>query len=109
MEILMQYKTIVLELLKERTELHDQLRRQRKLLSTMENFAKELRTSHLAWKQFLTQMRPGSDPSQITSEALEIALKELEDRLPSVSPRDADQALFLDAAMMFIRRRTSRG
>src|SRR5258708_709096 len=101
MENPMQYKTIVLELLKERTELHEQLRKERKLLSTMELYAKELRTSHLAWKQLLTQMRPGSDPSQITSEALEIALKELEDRLPSVSPPDGDQALFLDAAMMF--------
>jgi hypothetical protein len=109
METLMQYKTIVLELLKERTELHDQLRKERKLLSTMELYARELKTSHEAWKQLLSPMRPGSDPSQITNEALEIALKELEDRLPSVSPREGDQALFLDAAMLFTRRPSSRG
>jgi hypothetical protein len=30
----------------------------------------------------LAQMKPGSDPIQISSEAFEIALKELQDRLP---------------------------
>ncbi len=105
----MRYKTIVLELLKERTELHEQLRKERKLLPTMELYARELKPSHEAWKELLSQMRPGSDPSQVASEALEIALKELEDRLPSASPRDGNEAVFLDAAIMFIRRRTSRG
>jgi hypothetical protein len=109
MEAHMQYKTIVLELLKERTELHEQLRKERKLLPTLELYAKELRTSHQAWKDLLSQMRPGSDQSQVASEALEIALKELQDRLPSASRRDSDEAVFLDAAMMFIRRPTSRG
>jgi hypothetical protein len=108
MENPMQYKTIVLELLRERTELHEQLRNERKLLPTMELYARELKTSHEAWKELLSQMRPGSGPSQIANEALEIALKELEDRLPSASPQHGHDALFLDAAMMFIRRRTSR-
>jgi hypothetical protein len=106
-ETTMQFKTIVLELLKERTELHEQLRKERKLLTTMERYAKELKTSHEAWKELLSQIRPGSDPSQIASEALEIALKELEDRLPSASL--PGEALFLDAAMLFTRRPTSRG
>ncbi|HLJ95435.1 MAG TPA: hypothetical protein VKU02_19820 [Gemmataceae bacterium] len=105
----MQYKTIVLKLLKERRQLHEQLCKERKLLSTMELYAKELKSSHEAWKDLLAQMRPGSDRSQVASEALEIALKELEDRLPSASPRDGSEAVFLDAAMMFIRRHTSRG
>jgi hypothetical protein len=105
----MQYKTIVLELLKERTELHEQLRKNRKLLSTIELYAKELKTNHEAWKELLLGLRPGSDPSQIASEALEMALKELEDRLPSASPQSQHGALFLDAAMLFIRRHTSRG
>jgi hypothetical protein len=108
MEANMQYKTIVLELLKERTQLHEQLRKERKLLPTIERHARELRKSHQAWKTFLAQARPGSDKSQIASEALEIALKELEDRLPSVSRSD-DEPLFLDAAMLFLRRPTSRG
>jgi hypothetical protein len=109
MENNMQYKTIVLELLKERTQLHEQLRKERKLLTTMEGYASELKTSHEAWKELLSQMRPGSDRNQMANEALEIALKELEDRLPSASPPSGQDALFLDAAMMFIRNRTSRG
>jgi hypothetical protein len=103
----MQYKTIVLELLRERTELHEQLRKNRELLQTMERYARELKTNHEAWKALLLQLRPGSDLSQVSSEALELALKELEDRLPSASPQDGHQALFLDAAMLFNRRPTS--
>ncbi len=109
METNMQYKTIVLELLKERTELHEQLKKERRLLTTMELYARELKESHQAWKELLIQMRPGSDQSQVTSEAMEIALKELEDRLHSAPPRDGSEGLFLDAAMMFLRRPTSRG
>ena len=105
----MQYKTIVLELLQQRPEMHEQLRKDRKLLPTMEIYAKELKTSHEAWKETLCQARPGSDQSQIASEALEMALKELEDRLPSASPQDETEALSLDEAMAFIRSHTSRG
>jgi hypothetical protein len=106
----MQYKTIVLELLQQRPEIHHQLRKERKLLLTMEHYAKELKTSHQAWTELLTQMRPGSDRSQVSSEALEIALKELEDRLPSASGQQANERQFLDAAMLFIRKhRTPRG
>ena len=57
----MQYKTIILELLKERTELHEQLRLTRRLLPTLETWAHELKTSHEAWKEHLNQARPGSD------------------------------------------------
>lgn len=105
----MQYKTIVLELLQQRTEMHDQLRRERKLLPTMEKFARELKSSHQAWKDQLSEMRPDSDPSQTASEALEMAIKELEDRLPPVSPQENNEPLSLDGAMAFIRRHTSRG
>ena len=58
------------------------------LLPTLEQLASELKTSHEAWKEQLSQARPGSSESQIASEALEIALKELEDCLPSASPPD---------------------
>jgi hypothetical protein len=109
MESNMQYKNIVLELLKDRTELHEQLRKERKLLSKVELYARELRESHQAWGELLAQMRPDSAPSQLKSEAFEIALKELEDRLPSASPQSGHEAQFLDAAMLFTRRPTSRG
>ena len=104
----MQYKTIILELLQNRPQLHEQLRKDRKLLPAMENYARELKTSHQGWKELLSQIRPGSDKNQIASEALELALKELEDRLPSESPQNGNEALILDAAMLFIRRHTSR-
>ena len=97
----MQYKTIVLELLKQQTELHEQLRITRRLLPTLETWAKELKTSHEAWKETLLQAKPGSDPIQISSEALEMALKELEDRMPSASPQDENQTL--DKAMAHVR------
>ena len=101
----MQYKTIVLELLKERTELHEQLRLTRRLVPTLETCARELKASHETWKETLAQAKPGSDPSQIASEALELALKELQDRLPSVSQPDENETLSLDEAMAFVRRR----
>jgi hypothetical protein len=100
----MQYKTIVLELLRRRTELHEQLRKERKLLTTMEYYANQLKESHDAWKETLAQPRPGSDPSQISSEALELALRDLEDRLPSALPSVEDEPLSLDAAMAFLRK-----
>jgi hypothetical protein len=99
----MQYKTIVLQLLEQRPEIYDPLRRQRQLLPAMEHYARELRSLHLAWKETLTQARPGSDDSQIGSKALELALKDLEDRLSSGSPRDGQEALSLDQAMAYVR------
>ncbi len=105
----MQYKTIILELLQQRPEMHDQLRKSRRLLATVEFYARELKTSHEAWKETLDQAQPGSDQSQISSEALELALKELEDRLPSASHPDGNEPLSLDGAMAFIRNHTSRG
>jgi hypothetical protein len=104
----MQYKTIVHELLRERTELYEQLRLTRRLLPTLETCARELKTSHETWKETLAQTKPGSDQSLIASEALEMAIKELEDRLPSGSPPDDNEALSLDAAMAFLRSHTSR-
>ncbi len=93
----MQYKTIVLELLRQRPELHEQLRLTRRLLPTLETCSKELKASHETWKETLATANPGSDPSQIASEAMELAVKELEDRLPTDSL--ADDSLSLDQAM----------
>ena len=104
----MQYKTIVLELLQQRPLMHEQLRKERKLLTTLEFYARELKESHETWKEQLSGLRPGSDPRQIASEAMEMALKEMEDRLPSESPQNESEALFLDAAMLFLRQRTPR-
>ncbi len=102
----MLYKTIVLVLLKQHTELHEQLRVTRRLLPTLEDWAKDLKTSHEAWKETLLQAKPGSDAIQISSDALEMALKELEDRMPSASPQDENETL--DKAMAHVRSHTPR-
>jgi hypothetical protein len=86
--------------------MHEQLRRQRMLLPTLEQLAQALKRNHETRKRRLWESRPDSDESQITSEALEIALQELEDCLPSASPQDDDSPLSLDAAMAFITRHT---
>lgn len=101
----MLYKTIVLELLQDRPELHLKLQADKTMLPTLERCAAELRSSHEEWKNRLCLARPGSDESQIASEALELALKDLEGRLPSASPATTDP-LSLDGAMAFIRRHT---
>jgi len=102
----MMYKTIVLYLLEERPQMHEQLRKNRLLLTTLERLATQLKTSHEAWKDQLSQAKPGSGASQIASAAMEMALKELEDSLPTESPPDEDETLSLEAAMAFLRRHT---
>ena len=104
METKMHYKTMVHELVKSHPMIHDLLRRKRLLLPALDRFAVELKRRHDALKDQLSQKRPGSDPSQISSEALEIALKELEDSLHSWFPRKNDEVLSLEEAMTFIRR-----
>jgi hypothetical protein len=99
----MQYKTIVLELLQQHPEIHQHLLSRRTLLATMELYARELKTSHEAWKARLCQAMPGSNPSQIASEALEIALWELEEILQSEFLSDDSEPLPLGGAMAFIR------
>jgi hypothetical protein len=102
----MQYKTIVLELLKQHPKLHNHLRKKRLLLPVLDRYAKALKSSHEAWKEHLSQAKPGSEPSQIASEALEIALKDLEDSLSRGSRLGTDDSLSLDTAIAIIRRRT---
>jgi hypothetical protein len=101
----MQYKTMVLELL-QLSEIYEQLRNQRMLLPMLDLYSSELKTRHEAWKERLSQAKPGSNPRQIASEALEMALKELEDRLTSGLPPRGSEPLSLDAAMAFVRAHT---
>jgi hypothetical protein len=102
----MHYKTIILELLEQYPEIYQELSTKRKLLQEVELYAKRLKTSHEAWKARLFQRKPESDESQISSEALELALKEIEDSFPSLSPSEEGDAPSLEGAMAFIRRHT---
>src|SRR5579871_6678447 len=102
----MQYKNIVHELVQQQTELHEKLRLGRRLLTTIEAYAKELKASHEEWQETLSQARPGSDPVQIASEALEMAVQEMEGRLQKESKTNGHEALSLDEAMVFVRNPT---
>jgi hypothetical protein len=75
------------------------------LLSTVELYASQLKTRHEAWKDCLSQAKPGN-ASQIASQALEIALAEMENCLPFASPRGDSEPLSLEEAMAFIRNHT---
>ena len=103
----MQYKTIALELMKEQTALHELLRTTRRLLPMLEIFAQQLKDNHEGWKETLSQAKPDSDPSWINSQALELALKELENRLRALSPQDDGELPTLDNAIAFLVGRMS--
>ena len=98
------YKTIALELIQEQPELYERLRSSKRLLPAMDAYAIDLKASHQLWKEAIARQRPGSDPSQIAAEALELAIQELQHRLSSACPADVAEPLSLDAAMEFLRR-----
>ncbi len=102
----MQYKTIVLEMIQRRPQLYEQLRRERMLLAAVDSYAEELKTLHDVWTELLLQQKPDSAPSQVASEAMEMALQALEDFLPSASAPQESDALSLDAAIAFVRPHT---
>jgi hypothetical protein len=96
----MQYQTIVLELLKQRPNLHYQLRQQRQLLPVMQQLARELKASHEAWLEAYSTSFP--NPKSLNSQAaFEKAIQELEARLDSDSQPDGTEIFQLDQAMAF--------
>jgi hypothetical protein len=99
------YKTITLELIQGQPELYERLRSSKRLLPAMDAYAIELKASHEAWKDRLSQSSLERDPAQIASEAMELAIEELQARLPSASPKD-EAELMIDEAMAFLRLHT---
>ncbi|EAQ81507.1 hypothetical protein [Blastopirellula marina] len=102
----MQYKTIVMEMLEFRPGIKEHLPIEENPLETLDRLATELKTLHETYKEQLARTRTDSHPVLISSEALEMALQELEDRLLPASSADEPEALSLDRAMAFIRRHT---
>src|ERR1700722_16039783 len=103
----MHYKTIVLEMLKDQyPTLHEQLRASRTLLLTLDTLAAELKAGHEAGTGRYCEANPGKDRRQMMSEALEPAIQDLRDRLPSEPDDTTEEALTLDAAMSSILRHT---
>jgi hypothetical protein len=81
----MQYKTITLGLMEEYPVLYERLRASRTMLSALDRYAQTLKTRHEAWMTELSQARPGSAMVQLSSEALELALEELQQDFESES------------------------
>lgn len=82
----MLYKSITLSLLEERSDLYQQLQSQRKLMEMLDLYSGQLKASHERWTTCLWNLRPGSDETQLKSEAMELAISELEASLPPASP-----------------------
>ncbi len=103
----MHYKTLMLALLQE--DAPRLLQRSGTPLQTLERYATLLKDRHTSWMEALTRQRPASDPRQIASQALELAVQEMRDALPADSPTnaaEAEETLSLDAAMASLRRPT---
>lgn len=101
----MLYKTMILEMLQDRPELYEDLRSSNRLLTAIETYATDLKARHETWRAAIRFRRPGSDPSMVASEALELAIQDLSDHLPCESRKD-EAELSLDAAMGYLRRTT---
>ena len=102
----MLYKTILLELIESRPELHARLKAQRAVLTTVDRWALDLKSRHESWKDSLQQSNPQLDPMQIASMAGELALQEITQLLDSETP-DPDETLSLDGAMAYLRQPSS--
>lgn len=94
----MQYKTIVLELLRQVPETHERLKASRTLLATTDHLTDELKTSHEAWKARLSRANPETGDRQISSAALELAINDLEASLYPASSQDGNDPPTSDAA-----------
>jgi hypothetical protein len=100
-----QYKTIALTLIQDCPERYERLRSTKRPLTAMDAYALDLKNSHERWKEEIARKRPGSDPSQISSEALELAIEDLRHSL-SASGASGEESPPLEPAMTFIRRHT---
>lgn len=103
----MYYKTIVLELLQEQYPiLHKLLREEQTLQISVEEYASELKTAHLAWIEALHRANPETGARQIASEAMELAIEHLQGCLPCESaPDETEKPRANGRTMAFILRR----
>ncbi len=94
----MLYKTITLGLMEANSASYRELCRHRLALPVMEALSAHLKQRHEAWKALLSRAGSARDPNGMTSEAMELAVEELEKRLAAWSsgtdgPLTRDQVL----------------
>ena len=104
----MQYKTIVMELLEQNPELHNQLKQNRKLLQTIDAMALELKLRHEQTIAELAEQQPGVAYSVICSQATEIVISELQERLAPTSDHETNEAMSLDQIMASVIQHSPR-
>jgi hypothetical protein len=73
----MHYKTLVLEFIQDQPAIYGRLKSSRTLFSTVDLQAAALKRYHETWMEQLSQSDPDSDPRQIASQALELAMEDL--------------------------------
>jgi hypothetical protein len=106
------YMTMVLELLKDQyAALHERLRQERKLLEIVNLHAAALKRYHEIRMDRLALAKPGSEESQIASEALELGIEDLREDLRFVSQMENGDAetFSLDVAMAYLSHRMPQG
>ncbi len=99
----MLYKTIVLELIQDRPELCARLRSEKLMLRTVESLALTLKTSQQAWQEQLVTTMRGDSEKLIGSRAMELAIRDMIESLPSEPSRNGDEAISLDALIQSVR------
>lgn len=103
----MLYKTMLLELLPQYPKLHEQLRQNGTMLATLNELAEWFKTRHATWSAAFSTQSPESPSSQFRQPALEMALREMEHVLASEWPPIAMEPLSLEAAIAFLKHRSS--
>ena len=101
----MQYKTMVMELLEENNGLREKLHADGMLLAALDVLAGNLRERHRELMGEMQGSRTDGGFSGISSEALEIAVQEMRDRMTAYS--DCDETIDLDQLMREIVRHSS--
>ena len=104
----MQYKTIVMELLEQNPELHNQLKQNQKLLETIDAMALELKSNHEQMIAELVEQQPDDAYSVICSQATEIAIAELQQRLAPMSEQETGEAMSLDQIIASVMQHSPR-
>ncbi len=100
----MLYKTILLELLEQHPNYLDQLRRTRQIMPWLVETAFELQARHAEWNRVFFKQNPGSIPGRFSSEALEIAIREVSFTFPPESPGEELGDFPIEEAIRWIHR-----
>ena len=84
----MQYKTIILELIRQNEPLHDRLRSNRSLLASADWLAAQLKADHETYLNEITMQEPTASRPAVTQQAFEMAIKEVEEQLMAMTPAE---------------------